>query len=52
MRNSLNFNKNIALFIAALTPMKPPFFYTFRFYLIPKSVSEVFIADLYLVLPT
>ena len=45
MQNSLNFDKTLP-YLTALTPMKPPFFCTFWFYLIPKSVFEVFIADL------
>ena len=47
MRNSLNFDKTLP-YLTTLTPMKPPFC-TFWFYLIPKSVFEVFIADLYVV---
>ena len=48
MGNSINFNKTLP-YLMVLTPMKPPFC-TFWFYLIPKLVFEVFIADLYLLL--
>ena len=48
MRNSLNFDKTLP-YLTALTPMKPPFFEYFSFFN-PKSVFEVFIADLYVVL--
>ena len=44
MRNSLNFSKTLP-HLTVLTPMTT-LFCTFWFYLIPKSVFEVFIADL------
>ena len=49
MQNLLNFDKMLP-YLMILTPMKPPFFCTFWFYLILESVFEVFIADLYEVL--
>ena len=49
MRNSFNFDKMLP-YLTTLTPMKPPFFCIFWFYLIPKSTFEVLLADLYVVL--
>ena len=50
MRNLLNFNKTLP-YLTALVPVKPPFC-TVWFHLLPKSVSEIFIADFYIVLPS
>ena len=48
MRNLLNFDKTLLDLTALITTKSP--FVTFWFYLIPKSVFEVFIPDLYVVL--
>ena len=48
MRNSNNFDKTLP-YLTTLTAMKLPLFWNFLFYLIPKSVFGVFIADLYVV---
>ena len=49
MQNSLKSDKTLP-YLTVLTPMKRPFFSTLWFYLLPKPVFEVFIADLRVVL--
>ena len=48
---SAKFQQNIALF-NGINTYETTFLCTFWFYLISKSVFEVFVADLYLVLPS
>ena len=41
MRNSLNFSKTLLYLAALINTYETTLFCTFRFYLIPKSVSEI-----------